>query len=167
LLGTYPELAIVHVAGRSLEAKTNQAYDALKLGAARGRVRVYGFVTGMYRYSGAADVVISRSGATSLAEFALQQLACVIVPAPHLVGAHQIKNSQAFAERQAIIQLTEDQLEQPERLGRTVGELLENDQKRANLARALAEYARPHAAEELAVLILKTAGGKVHVQAKK
>ena len=160
LLGTFPDLAIVHIAGRALENETNAAYNALKLGAARNRVKVYGFVADQYVYSGAADVAIGRAGATTLAEFALQQLACIIVPAPQLVGAHQIKNTQALAKDGAILQMTEEQIEQPERLGRTIGELLTNDKRRAELAHNLAAYAHPHAAAELAELVLAVAGGK-------
>ncbi len=166
LLATYPDLAIVHVAGRTLEAETVAAYDALGLGKARGRVHVHGFVTDLYRYSGAADVVVARGGATNLAEFAQQQLACVIVPAPHLSGSHQVKNSLAYAKRGAIVQLTELQVEQPERLGRTIGELLENSAKRQALAKKLSAYAHPQAAYELANLLLKIAGGAGYVPAK-
>jgi len=98
LLGTFPNLALVHVAGRSLEAETNAAYDSLKLGVARGRVFVHGFVTGLYRYSGAADVVIARGGATNLAEFAQQGTACLIVPSKQL--GWNVKNAAALAARQ-------------------------------------------------------------------
>lgn len=166
LLGTFPDLAIVHVAGRALEAAANAAYDALKLGAARNRVKVHGFVTDQYVYSGAADVVIGRAGATTLAEFAQQQLACIIVPAPHLTGAHQVKNTQALAKDGAVVQMTEDQIEQPERLGRTIGELLTDDTRRVQMARKLAAYAHPHAAAELAALVLEVAGGKTDVAQK-
>ena len=166
LLGTFPDLAIVHVAGRALEAETNAAYDALKLGAARNRVKIYGFVTDQYVYSGAADVVVGRAGATTLAEFAQQQQACIIVPAPHLTGAHQVKNTQALAKDGAIVQMTEDQIEQPERLGRMLGELLTDDKRRLQLAHSLAAYAHPHAAAELAALILEVAGGKADVAQK-
>jgi len=164
LLGTYPGLVIVHVAGRSLEAETNQAYDALKLGTARERVQVHGFLTGMVRYTGAADVVITRSGATTLAELAIQEKACIMVPAPQLAGGHQIQNAKLFARKRAIVELSEDQLEQPERLGRTVGDLLIDPERRAELSRNLGKYAHPQAAAELADLILKLAGGEGHVR---
>ncbi len=159
LLGAFPDLVIVHVAGRLLEAQANAAYDALKLGSARDRVRVHGFVTDQYRYSGAADVVIGRAGATTLAEFALQRLACIIVPAPQLVGGHQVKNTRALADDGAIVQLTEDQIEQPERLGRTISELLHDDKRRAALSAKLAAFAHPHAAADLAAVITEVAGG--------
>jgi UDP-N-acetylglucosamine--N-acetylmuramyl-(pentapeptide) pyrophosphoryl-undecaprenol N-acetylglucosamine transferase len=167
LLAVYPGLAIVHVAGRSLEAATNQAYDALHLGNMRKRVQVHGFLSGMVRYTGAADVVITRSGATTLAELAIQEKACIIVPAPQLTGGHQVKNAKLFAREGAIVELSEEQIEQPERLGHTIGELLVNEQQRILLGRNLAKYAHPHAAAELADLILKATGGEEYVRTKK
>jgi len=156
LLGTFSDLVLVHIAGRALEAETNAAYDALDLGASRSRVQVHGFVSDLYRYSGAADVIIARGGATNLAEFALQGAACLIVPSKQL--GWNVKNAATLAAHGAIKQLTEDQAEQPERLGRAVGELLEHEQQRVELAHRLANYAHPHAAAELAALILKTGG---------
>jgi UDP-N-acetylglucosamine--N-acetylmuramyl-(pentapeptide) pyrophosphoryl-undecaprenol N-acetylglucosamine transferase len=165
LLATYPDLVIINIAGRALEAEAKAAYDGLGLGPARSRVIVHGFVSDLYRYSGAADVIIARGGASTLAEFALQAKACIIIPAPQLTGNHQVKNTQAMAERGAVVQLTEDQAEQPERLGRTIGDLLEDDQKRLTLAHKLADYAHPHAAAELAALVLKI-GGEADVRAE-
>ena len=65
-----------------------------------------------------------------------------------------------------VADLTEAQAEQPERLGRTIGQLLRDDSGRAQLAHKLAEYAHPHAAAELAALIVKTAGGAGDVRPK-
>ena len=164
LLRTCPDLVILHLAGRAHEVEANAAYDALELGGARRRVRVLGFVTDLYRYSGSADVVIARGGATNLAEFAQQRLACIIVPSKQL--AWNVKNAAALAERHAIMQLTEDQAEQPERLGRTLSELLANKDKRQKLAERLGEYAHPHAAAELAELV-RVVGGRTDVAVKK
>lgn len=155
LLGTFPRLAIVHLSGAKLEDETNDAYNALQLGSARERVQVHGFVTDSYRYSGAADVVIGRAGATTVAEFAIQGVPCLMVPPKQLAWA--VKNSRELASRNAIVELNEDQIEQPERLGRTIGALLEDDVQRAKLAENLAAYAHPHAAADLAKLILKAA----------
>lgn len=161
LLGTFKDLVIVHVAGRALETETKQAYDALNLGSARKRVVIQGFVTDLYRYSGAADVVIARGGATNLAEFALQGIACILVPSKQL--GWNVKNAEVLAKENAIISLHEDQAEQPERLGRAIGELLEHDDHRQKLARKLAQYARPNATHDLAQVVLdvaKNRGGK-------
>jgi UDP-N-acetylglucosamine:LPS N-acetylglucosamine transferase len=108
-------------------------------------------------------VVIGRAGASTFAEFAIQGVACVMVPPKQLIWA--VKNSRDLASRNAIVELNEDQVEQPERLGRTIGALLEDDAQRAKLAKNLAGYAHPHAAADLAKLILRTAGGKADVRA--
>jgi UDP-N-acetylglucosamine--N-acetylmuramyl-(pentapeptide) pyrophosphoryl-undecaprenol N-acetylglucosamine transferase len=158
LLSAFPRLAIVHISGPKLEDATNAAYNALQLGSARERVQVLGFVNDMYRYSGAADVVVGRAGASTFAEFAIQGVACVMVPPKQLIWA--VKNSRDLASRNAIVELNEDQVEQPERLGHTIGALLQDDAQRAKLAKNLAGYAHPHAAADLAKLILRTAGGK-------
>jgi UDP-N-acetylglucosamine--N-acetylmuramyl-(pentapeptide) pyrophosphoryl-undecaprenol N-acetylglucosamine transferase len=155
LLANHPELVIVHIAGRALEAETNQAYDALGLGTARERVQVHGFVSDLYRYSGAADVVVARGGATNLAEFALQHKACLIVPSKQL--GWNVKNSAALAERQAVVQLTEDQAEQPERLGRTLSSLLDNETQRKELGNRLGQLAQPEAGRLLAAMLLAIA----------
>lgn len=157
LLGTFADLVLVHTTGRALEVATAAAYDALELGAARQRVVVAGFVSDLYRYSGAADVVVARGGATNLAEFAIQAKACLIVPSKQL--GWNVKNSDALAKRHAVVQLSEDQAEQPERLGRTLGELLADDAKRRALGAEIAKLARPEAAVELAQLVVQTAGG--------
>ncbi len=164
LLGTFPDLAIVHVAGRAHEADVAAAYDKLQLGAARKRVYVHGFVHNLYQYSGAADVVVSRSGATTLAEFAAQGLVCIVVPAAHL--SWDVKNAQTLADHDAVVRLSAEQLEQPERLGRTIGELLGDAQQRAKLARNFATFARPHATADLADLLINI-GGERRVSPKK
>ena len=153
LLKRFPELCIVHLAGRGLEAETNTAYDAALAPEARTRAIVKGFISDLFAYSGAADVIIARGGATNLAEFAVQAKACVIVPSKQLVW--NVRNSEALAKRGAIVELTEAQSEQERRLGTVVGELLEDDAKRLALGQKLHEYARSDAAETLAMLLLE------------
>lgn len=157
LLSQYPGLAIVHTTGRSLHDETAAAYDALELGNARGRVVVKDFVRDLYRYSGAADVIVARGGATNIAEFSIQRKACVIVPAEALTWS--VKDARELAKRGAIIHLSEEQAEQPERLGRAVGELLENDASREKLAVALSEVGRPDSARQLAEAVIHIAQG--------
>ncbi|MBL8121503.1 glycosyltransferase [Candidatus Saccharibacteria bacterium] len=157
LLAAYPDLAIIHFAGRSLVQETNDAYDALKLGKARRRIIVEGFTADFYRYSGAADVVVARGGMSSLTEFALQHKACIIVPSRQL--AWNVKNSRALAKRSAIIELSEDQAEQPERLGRLVGELLDDPERRQKLGDTLSRLAHPAAARDIAEMIFSIRKG--------
>jgi UDP-N-acetylglucosamine--N-acetylmuramyl-(pentapeptide) pyrophosphoryl-undecaprenol N-acetylglucosamine transferase len=157
LLKRYPGLCIVHVAGRIHETATHTAYDSKLPPEARKRVIVHGFLSGLYKNIGAADVIISRAGATNLAEYAVQGKACIIVPAEQLVGGHQIENAKVLQQRGAVVLLTQDQAEQERRLASVVGELLDDDAKRAALGKELHTFARTDAAEKLAMLLLERA----------
>jgi UDP-N-acetylglucosamine--N-acetylmuramyl-(pentapeptide) pyrophosphoryl-undecaprenol N-acetylglucosamine transferase len=155
LLQRYPHLYIVHVAGRALESAVADAYQAAVPVANRDRVQVLGFTSDLYRYTGAADIIIARGGATNLAEFAAQAKACIIVPSKQLIW--NVKNTDALADRQAVIKLTEEQSEQERRLASVISDLLDHPDKRQKLGNALAELARPNSAAELADIIVKQA----------
>lgn len=156
LLQRYPHLYIVHIAGRALEASVDQAYQKAVPLADRNRVQVLAFINDLYRYTGAADIIIARGGATNLAEFAAQGKACIIVPSKQLIW--NVKNTDALAERNAVIKLTEAQSEQERRLASVISDLLDHPAKRHELSAALATLARPDSATELANLVLEQAG---------
>lgn len=158
LLESYQDLAVVHVAGRLHETAFVQKYDTLLKAEQRARVIVKGFVTELYAYSGAADVIITRAGATNLAEFAVQHKACIVVPNPALTGGHQLKNAKLLADRQAALSITEQELAtQPESLERAVKHLLDNPKERQELAAQLGKLAHPNAAREAAMVLLNEA----------
>ncbi len=154
LLAAFPDLMLVHIAGRALEEETNALYDELGLSKARQRVQVHGFITDMYKYSAAADIIVARGGATNLAEFALQEKPVVVVPSAQLIW--NVKNSEVLAKRGAVFELNEEQAEQPERLGRALGDLLADDARRQGLSERLATIASPRAASKLADIIIQT-----------
>jgi UDP-N-acetylglucosamine--N-acetylmuramyl-(pentapeptide) pyrophosphoryl-undecaprenol N-acetylglucosamine transferase len=158
LLKKYPDLAIVHIAGRAHETELEAVYDKLLPDSKqRQRLIVKGFVSDMYRYSGAADIVIARAGATNLAELAIQAVASIIVPAPHLTGGHQLKNTAALKKEGAIIELTEDQIEQELRLASVVSDLLDHPDKRKQLSERFAVFAHPDAAKQIASMLIDKA----------
>jgi UDP-N-acetylglucosamine--N-acetylmuramyl-(pentapeptide) pyrophosphoryl-undecaprenol N-acetylglucosamine transferase len=156
------DLYVIHVAGRANTEAVQARYNELaSLAMEQGRVRVMGYIDDVYRYSGAADIIICRAGATNLAEFALQGKACIIVPNPFLTGGHQLKNAQLLADKQAVIALDEAQLlADPNRLAKQLDQLLPDTKLQAELARNFAAFAKPKATVELADLILQLAEGK-------
>jgi UDP-N-acetylglucosamine--N-acetylmuramyl-(pentapeptide) pyrophosphoryl-undecaprenol N-acetylglucosamine transferase len=158
LLETFSDLAVVQSVGRQHEAAISQRYAQLLKPEEQGRVIVKGFVTDMYRYSGAADVIITRAGATALAEFAVQHKACIIVPNPLLTGGHQLKNAEYLAEKQAAVVVRETEL--APKLQAAVEELLTNEEACRLLGQQLATFAVPDAAKQLAVLLLEQAKTK-------
>jgi UDP-N-acetylglucosamine--N-acetylmuramyl-(pentapeptide) pyrophosphoryl-undecaprenol N-acetylglucosamine transferase len=159
LLQKHPRLHIAHIAGRALETGLRASYEAVLSETALRRVEVLGFTTDFYRYSGAADVIVARGGATNLAEFAAQGKACIIVPAEQLVGGHQVKNAEAYAHAGAIVLFSQAQAEQERRLATAVSDLLDSDDKRQDLSHKLHAFARNDAAHQLADILLHITEG--------
>ncbi len=156
LLHEFGDLHVVQVAGRANETEVRELYEHELTAGQQGRVRVFGYIDDVYRYSGAANVVITRAGATNLAEFALQGKACVIIPSPFLTGGHQLKNAKVLEEQGAAVVIDEQVLaEDPNRLAKQVSELLRDAKRQQELGQRLHTFAKPNATRELAELILQ------------
>lgn len=107
---------------------------------------------------GAADIVISRAGASSLAELAAVGANVILVPNPQLVGGHQLKNAQIYVDKGAVVIADETKFEADSNLLlNQITELLDNIEKRHQLGAALHTFAKPHAAADLAKLITRAA----------
>ncbi len=166
LLTRYPGLHIAHIAGRLEEADVRQKYKTELSPKDQHRVLVKGFITNLHEYSGAADMIITRAGGTSMAEFAAQAKPCVVVPNPQLTGGHQLKNAQVLADRKAIKLVSEAILASDHHaLMPAITELLDHPDKATALGKRLHELAHPNAAHLLAVLLLEVATGKPISQA--
>jgi UDP-N-acetylglucosamine--N-acetylmuramyl-(pentapeptide) pyrophosphoryl-undecaprenol N-acetylglucosamine transferase len=158
LLERYKDLTIVQVAGRNNEAELRQLYKKELPAGLASRVHVKGFISNMHQYSGAADLVVTRAGATSMAEFAAQQKACIVVPNPLLTGGHQLKNAKVLADRRAIRLVSEDKLSQDGRaLMPAIVDLLDHPDRAAQLGRSLGQFAEPDSAKRLAMVLLEVA----------
>jgi UDP-N-acetylglucosamine--N-acetylmuramyl-(pentapeptide) pyrophosphoryl-undecaprenol N-acetylglucosamine transferase len=155
LLKFYPDLGVVHFVGRAHKEIMEHQYNTLLTEEERERVVLKTFVEDFYKYSGAADLIIARAGATNLAEFATQGKACIIIPSPYLVGGHQLKNANALAERRAVKLLDEDSiLKNNTVLTKAVSELLESAEERNKLSTELHKFASSDASKRIAMLLL-------------
>lgn len=161
LLARYPGLMVAHVTGRQLESGVRQNYKQLLPQDEQKRVLVKGFVNNLYQYSGVADVIITRAGGSSTAEFAAQAKACVVVPNPQLTGGHQLKNAKVLADRKAIRLISEDTLRaEPLALMPAITDLFDHPEKARLMGQKLGELAQPNSAHLVAVVLLEVAGGK-------
>ncbi|OGL34966.1 hypothetical protein A3F05_00170 [Candidatus Saccharibacteria bacterium RIFCSPHIGHO2_12_FULL_47_17] len=143
---------ILHFTGSQHEMAVKQKYHQILSDEQLKRVKVVGFSDQFYKYSGAADLVIARAGASTLAELAVAAKACIIMPAAFLTGGHQLKNAQELKIRQAAI--IEDDKLSPQKLLKLTEQLRLNPKRRRELADNLGSMARPDAADKLADLIL-------------
>jgi UDP-N-acetylglucosamine--N-acetylmuramyl-(pentapeptide) pyrophosphoryl-undecaprenol N-acetylglucosamine transferase len=120
------------------------------------RFQLHAFVSdGMARMLGAADVVVTRAGATTILELAALAAPTILVPNAFLTGGHQLKNAAVYAEKQAVeLILEDDMLADPQYLARTVSSLLSDEARRRALSVAIHEFARPAAAKTMAEMII-------------
>lgn len=152
LMQANSDLGLVIIAGKAHEKEIRNTLKAELLANEFKHTVVKGFVDDMHVYSGAADIVITRAGATNTAEFALQALPLIMVPG-RLAGGHQHKNAAFFAKKRAAIVV---EPEDKEGLFNQVNNLLSDQKKRAELSKNLFEMAKPDAAKELARITLDT-----------
>ena len=100
----------------------------------------------------AADLVVSRAGASVLGEFPAMGLPSILIPYPH-AGAHQTLNAQYLVEHQAAILVQEVDIIRV--LRETIITLTTNPQTLAQMSRACYALAKPKAATHLAEQILE------------
>jgi len=105
----------------------------------------------------AADLVICRAGASTLAEVTAWGLPAILVPYPHAAGGHQDANARLPAHAGAAELVPDADLTGP-RLAELLGALLRDRSRLQAMAQASRGLARPDAAERVLDLVLLAAG---------
>ena len=113
------------------------------------------FIARMDLAYAAADVVISRSGASSVSEICAAHKAAVFVPSPNVAEDHQTHNAMALVRKDAAL-LVRD-AEAAEKLLPTALELVHNPERIARICENVAPLSRPDAAKTIADEIYKLA----------
>lgn len=120
--------------------------------------RMWEFNTTMNELMGAADVIVSRAGATTIAEMASLKKATILVPFERLPGGHQVKNAERLEEAEAAVVIKDaDMMQDPNKLLEDIRHLVKSPRLRADMADRLAKEARSNAAKRLAEIILEEA----------
>ena len=112
------------------------------------------FIDDMAARYAAADLVICRAGALTIAELAAAGVASVLVPFPHAVDDHQTGNARFLAEAGAAILLPQSELA-PEKLASLLGELTR--EKLAAMAEQARALAKPDATRAVAQACMEVA----------
>lgn len=154
-----PHCQIIHISG-TLDADEVQGHAASLPGAlgadlaARYHPRDYLHGSDMALALAAADLVVSRAGASTLGEFPLFGLPAILVPYPH-AWRYQKTNADYLVSRGAAMRLDDDKLN--EHLAPTVLELLLDGERRQKMAAAARALRRPGAAGNIAALLAELA----------
>jgi UDP-N-acetylglucosamine--N-acetylmuramyl-(pentapeptide) pyrophosphoryl-undecaprenol N-acetylglucosamine transferase len=138
----------------------NNQYDELRAITSEtdDRFQLHAFVgSGMASMLGAADIVVTRAGATTLLELAALARPTILVPNGYLTGGHQLKNAAVYAENGAVEVINEDELEaNPQILVDMLTSLLANPGQLKHMSKAFHEFAKPRAARDMANIIEAT-----------
>ena len=102
----------------------------------------------------AADVVISRSGASSISELCAAHKAAIFVPSPNVTEDHQTHNAMALVNKEAGMIVKDS--EAAEKLMKTACGLIGNPEKIALIEKNVATLAKSDAAMTIAEHIYKT-----------
>lgn len=145
------------VAGRKhyedlIELKRYENWEKASLDS---NFRMWEFNTTMDELMGAADVVVSRAGATTIAELAALKKATILVPFEALPGGHQVKNAERLKATEAAVVLNDSEMNSdPGKLLEEIRRLVRSPRLRVEMADRLHEEARSDAARRLAEIIL-------------
>lgn len=154
LLATVPGLTVLHQAGARHAEATQAAYAAT--GADPARWQVHAFLDDMPARFAAADLILARSGASTVAELAAAGKPSVLVPFPQAADDHQRKNAEVMAEAGAAVMILEAELT-PDRLCRELAQLLASPEELSAMSARARTLAHVDAAEVIARMVRRIA----------
>lgn len=154
LLSQIPGLTLLHQAGARHAEAALAAYQSS--GAPPDRWRVQPFLDDMPRRFEAADLVLSRSGASTVAELSAAGKPALLVPFPQAADDHQRGNAEVLVQAGAAQMLLEPGLT-PDRLLQTLAALLRDPARLRTMSAAARTLAHPDAAQRIAQIALSLA----------
>lgn len=140
-------LRIAHQAREEDQARVQQAYDAHGVSA-----EVEPFFRDVPRRMSEAQLIVSRAGASSVADISVIGRPAILVPFAAAVGDHQTANARALVEAGAAVLIPESRLE-PGTLGKHMADILMNPDAAVRMARAALQRALPEAPQHLADMV--------------
>jgi UDP-N-acetylglucosamine--N-acetylmuramyl-(pentapeptide) pyrophosphoryl-undecaprenol N-acetylglucosamine transferase len=143
----HPEIFHIHATGKI------EYEDAMAMAKEYGiddkpNIRLLEYIYDMPLWEKAADAVICRAGAMTIAEMALLGKACVLIPSPNVANNHQYENAKRLADAGAVI-LQEEKNMSSETLIASVQSILESEETALSLSNAIKEFAKPNAADDI------------------
>lgn len=145
-------IRIIHQTGEPDYNEVLKSYQGRSLPA-----EVYPFIEDMPGTLAQADLVISRAGATAVAELAAARRAALLIPFPGAADQHQLENARAMQNAGAARVIVQSELT-PQRLAEEIGELMASPATLEKMEGAASKLAQPDAAARIADLVEKLAG---------
>jgi len=149
------DVEVVHQTGREREEKVRALYADLGLAE---RARVVPFIDDVAAALAAADLVLARAGASTVAEICAVGRPALLVPYPFAADDHQMKNARSLERAGGAIALAQADATE-DRIAAELGRLAANPEERARMADAAAAFGKPDAAARVAADLVDLARG--------
>lgn len=146
-----PNLQIIHQLGEVDYEAAQAAYLHAGLSA-----ELSPFITNMAEAFRRSDLLVCRSGASTIAEITAAGKPSILVPFPHAADDHQTRNAEALVRAGAAVMIRERELN-TEGLLRTILGLLGDRTKLSKMGQAARALAHPGAATEIAAMAARLA----------
>ena len=154
LLNDFPSLDVVHQTGGRHGDSTLAIYQSVGVGLER--VRVTPYLDDMAAQFAAANLILCRSGASTIAELSAAGRASVLVPFPQAADDHQRKNADVFVAAGAAEMIVEAELSE-DRLLEVLRQLLAEDVRRQEMGERARALAHPDAVKVIGEMVLRLA----------
>lgn len=139
----------IHQTGPLDFAEVSKSYQGL------GGVEAHEYLHDMDQRYAWADLVICRSGASTVAELAAAGKPAILIPLPWAADDHQRKNAESLVEQKAALLIPQSELTAP-RLIEEILKLKKDSQGRATMRENLQRFHKPQAAARIADLLLSS-----------
>ena len=149
-----PDLAIVHQTG-AREIDTMQSLKASLPAPVSGRYQPFAFANDLAERIRAADLVVSRAGASTLSEVSAIGIPMVLIPYP-FAGGHQRLNVAPYESAGGALVIPDEQADGARLVG-VVGSVIDDPARYRKMVEAMRGLGRPYAAEEVVRIIEQVA----------
>ncbi|WP_438422288.1 undecaprenyldiphospho-muramoylpentapeptide beta-N-acetylglucosaminyltransferase [Aquimarina macrocephali] len=110
-------------------------------------VQVHEFLDTMDLAYAAADIIISRAGASSVSELCIAAKPTLFIPSPNVAEDHQTKNAKAIVDKDGAVMLKESELDN--KFQDTISELLDSEDVQIKLSEGIKKMALPNATSDI------------------
>lgn len=134
--------------------------DEYKHFGEKQNIQVTAFIDRMDLVYAAADIVISRAGASSVSELCIVGKPVIFIPSPNVAEDHQTKNAKAIVDKGGAILLKESELDS--QFADTFNNLLADANKQKELGENIKKLAKANATKDIVEEIIKLIGQRTN-----
>src|SRR5579863_5738863 len=152
-----PGIHIIHQTGERDYNDAVAAYRSFDESGMGEAAEVFKFIEDMPAAFARADLIVCRSGASTVAEITAAGKPAIFVPFPRAADDHQRVNAEALASEGAAVVVEESKLEGVW-LAETISALLGDEKRLAEMSKAAHGLGHPNAAHDIAAMAVRVAG---------